>query len=174
MIDPTLAGPANPEALRIFSALNSLGVIAVRPILLAISEVPDSLNGMLYILKLVVRRITVGNLGTGNVERRFGEAAKRVRESHDWKIVTQDFFDLNPSKDEFIYQLARRSFNKGTLSFLRKSIINKTITSDIAGILHFIMPRNTPPWDGFSDEDASFWGGTIGNTFLSNQDRSTF
>lgn len=63
MIDPTLAGPAEPEALKIFAALNSLGVIAVRPILLAVAGVPNSLEGMKYILQLVVRRIVVGNLG---------------------------------------------------------------------------------------------------------------
>ena len=41
MIDPTLPGPANSGALGIFSALNDLGVIAVRPILLAVAKCPD-------------------------------------------------------------------------------------------------------------------------------------
>jgi hypothetical protein len=31
MIDPSAAGPAEPEALKIFAALNSLAVIAVSP-----------------------------------------------------------------------------------------------------------------------------------------------
>ncbi len=90
MMDPSLAGPANPEALKIFSALNSLSVIAVRPILLAVANVKEPLDGMRYILRLVVRRIVVGNLGTGNVERRLGEAAKRVHDTGDWTALEHD------------------------------------------------------------------------------------
>ena len=171
MIDPTLAGPAEPEALRIFSALNSLGVISVRPILLAMAGLPNSLEGMRYVLRLVVRRIVVANLGTGNVERRFGEAAKHVRESGNWGVIEDDLRDLNPLKQEFVDQLAKRSYNKGVLAFVRKSVLANTDTPDTGGVLHFIMPRTTPPWIEFSDEDASFWGSTIGNTFLSGLDR---
>lgn len=171
MVDPTLAGPAEPEALKIFAALNSLSVIAVRPILLAIAGVPKPLDGMKYVLQLVVRRIVVGNLGTGNVERRFGEAAKKVFETGNWQSLTQDLKDLNPTRAEFVDQLRKRSFNKGVLGFLRRSIISKSITPDAPGVLHFIWTRQTPNWQGMSEEDGSFWGSTIGNTFLSALDR---
>lgn len=56
MMDPTLPGPARAEALGIFSALNSLDVIAVRPILLAAANGSDQLNGMRYVLRLVMRQ----------------------------------------------------------------------------------------------------------------------
>jgi hypothetical protein len=171
MIDPTLDGPAEPEVLKIFAALNSLGVIAVRPILLAISETPDALKGMHYVLKLVVRRIVVGNLGTGNVERRFGEAAKKVHDTHDWHVVEEELRDLNPTREDFVAQIRKRSFNKGTLAFLRRSIVAESPTPDMQGVLHFVMPRQGNYWAGLSEEDALFWGGTIANTFLANLER---
>ena len=171
MVNPTLAGPADPEALRIFAALNSLGVIAVRPILLAIADVPSSLDGMKYVLQLVVRRIVVGNLGTGNVERRFGEAAKKVHDAGEWRSLIADLKDLNPRSDEFVGQLRKRSFNKGVLAFLRRSILAKTIVPDSKGVLHFIWTRQAPEQNGMSEEDGSFWASTIGNAFLSDLDR---
>lgn len=171
MIDPSAAGPAEPDALRIFGALNTLGVIAVRPILLAIAGLPDSLSGMKFVLRLVVRRIVVGNLGTGNVERRFGEAAKKVSDSGTWKPLVDDFRDLNPPPADFIEQLRKRSLNKGVLSFLRRSIIEKSTTPEVGGSLHFIWARQASDWSGMSEEDGAYWGSTIGNTFLAKIDR---
>lgn len=170
MVDPSLDGPADPGALKVFSALNSLGVIAVRPILLAINAVPDSLAGMEYILRLVVRRIVVGNLGTGNVERRFGEAARKIAETGNWRSIVDDFRDLNPSKADFISQLQRRSFNKNLLAFIRRSIIEGIITPERHGTLHFIWTRQSE-WDGMSEEDGAFWAATIGNTVLADLER---
>lgn len=171
MVDPSLAGPAEPEALKIFAALNSLGVIAVRPILLAIADVPDSLEGMKYVLRLVVRRIVVGNLGTGNVERRFGEAARKVHDTGGWTPLKEDLQDLNPEQEEFVAQLRKRSFNKSVLAFLRRSILAKSIVPDAPGVLHFIWTRQAPQWKGMSEEDGAYWASTIGNTFLSQLDR---
>jgi hypothetical protein len=168
MIDPTVAGPATSDALKIFSALNALGVIAVRPILLALAEVPDSLEGMAYTLRLVVRRIVVANLGTGNVERRLGEAARSVHDGKAWRVLREDLKDLNPSRSEFVEQLRKRSFKKGVLAFLRRSIVSKTITPESEGVLHFIWSAQTPDLGHISEKDGSFWGSTIGNTFLSD------
>ena len=167
MIDPTLAGPAEPDALKIFSALNALGVIAVRPILLALADVPDSLDGMAYTLRLVVRRIVVANLGTGNVERRLGEAARSVHDNAIWSVLREELKDLNPPRSEFVEQLKKRSFKKGVLAFLRRSIVSRTITPEIEGVLHFIWSSQTPKLGHITEEDGSFWGATIGNTFLS-------
>lgn len=171
MVDPTLDGPADPEALKVFSALNSLGVISVRPILLAIAGTADSLAGMNYILQLVVRRIVVGNLGTGNVERRFGEAAKKIHDTKRWQAAKDELADLNPSVEDFVSQLHTRSFNKGVLTFLRRSIIHNSTTPESVGTLHFIRSRQTTEWLGFPEEDAIFWGSTIGNTFLASLER---
>jgi hypothetical protein len=170
MIDPSLAGPAEPEALRVFSALNSLGVIAVRPILLAAANVPDAINGMKAVLRLVVRRIVVGNLGTGNVERRFGEAARNVHDRGDWQSIIQDLRDLNPTQEEFEEQLRKRSFNKQLLHFVRRSVVQRTITPRSEGNLHFIWTRqNFFPEMG--EDEGPFWASTIGNTFLSSLER---
>ncbi|NQD81397.1 DUF262 domain-containing protein [Pseudomonas sp. CrR14] len=171
MIDPSLEGPAESEALKIFSALNSLGIISVRPILLAMASTPDALEGMLYILRLVVRRIVVGTLGTGNVERRFGEAAKRVHDESNWRGIQEDLADLVPTKEEFEEQLRKRSLNKAVLTFLRRSIIEETEIPERSGTLHFIRPRQASEWEGFSEEDDNFWGNTIGNTVLSSLER---
>ncbi len=171
MVDPTFPGPADPEALKVFSALNSLGVIAVRPILLAVANLPDSLGAMKYILRLVVRRIVVGNLGTGNVERLFGEAAKRAHDAKDWSTIREILRDLDPPKETFVYQTRKRSFNKSVLTFLRRSILERSITPETIGTLHFIWPRQGIGWEGMSEEDGAFWAATIGNTFLSILDR---
>lgn len=171
MMDPTLAGPAEPEALRIFDALNTLGVISVRPMLLAIASTKSDIHGMRYILQLVVRRIIVGNLGTGNVERRFGEAAKKIHETGSWESIKEDLADLNPSAEEFVDQLKKRSFNKSTLSFIRRSILSNSMTPERSGTLHYIRPMQSNEWDGFTEENDNFWGNTIGNTILANIDR---
>lgn len=171
MVDPTLGGPADAEALKVFAALNSLGVIAVRPILLAVANTPSPLEGMKHILRLVVRRIVVGNLGTGNVERRFGEAAKRVHDSGTWRVLVKDLQDLNPEREAFIEQLRKRSFNKGVLAFLRRSILAQKITPEADGVLHLIWTPQATHWTGMSQEEGAFWGSTVGNTFLSKLDR---
>lgn len=171
MIDPSLDGPAEPGALRVFSALNSLGVIAVRPLLLAIADLPDAAEGMDFVLRLVVRRIVVGNLGTGNVERRFGEAARKIAEAGDWRSIIGDFRDLNPPQEDFVRQLTSRSFNKAVLAFLRRSIIQESRTPEHTGILHFIWTRQADCWDEMSEEEGGYWASTIGNTFLADIER---
>jgi Protein of unknown function DUF262 len=171
MVDPTVAGPADPEALKVFSALKSLGVIAVRPILLAIAGLPDARAGMNYVLRLVVRRIVVGNLGTGNIERRLGEAARKVQDSRDWKVLVSELQDLNPPSEQFVEQLRKRSFNKDVLAFLRRSILQETTTPDRTGVLHLIWTRQAGVWRTMSEEDGAFWGSTLGNTFLSELER---
>lgn len=171
MIDPTLPGPAEPEALEIFSALNDLNVIAVRPILLAIGGTPNALEGMRFVLRLVLRRIVVGNLGTGNVERRLGEAAKKVHDDGSWRGIVTDLRDLNPQRDEFVDQLGRRSFNKSLLAFTRRSIIQETMTPEPVGILHFIAPPPGDEWAEMSEEDGAYWTSTIGNTILATPER---
>lgn len=171
MIDPTASGPASPYALGVFAALNTLGVIAVRPMLMAIFEADrdHADDGMRYVLELVVRRIVVGNLGTGNVERRFGEAAKKILDAKSWSDIAEDLKDLNPPKEDFERQLQRRSFNKGTLSFLRASIISESQTPEHYGTLHYIW---TPQFRGpITPEQGSYWGSTIGNTYLAKLDR---
>lgn len=171
MVDPDSGGPADADALRIFASLNSLGVIAVRPILLALADVPDSISGMEYVLKLVVRRIVVGNLGTGNVERKFGEAARSVQASKNWRVLVNDLGDLNPSEDEFVHQLRKRSFNKGVLSFVRRSVVANDINPPATGVLHSIWAKQAANWRGITDEEGLYWGSTIGNSLLAKVER---
>ncbi|WP_170432153.1 DUF262 domain-containing protein [Ruegeria arenilitoris] len=165
--DPTVSGPVEGKALEVFAALNSLNVLTVRPILLALFDLQDPHPGMDYLLRLVVRRIVVGNLGTGNIERRFSEAAKKIWETKDWTALSQDLADLNPPKDEFIGQLRKRSFNKGTLTFVRRSVLQQTTTPKTDGVLHWIWPKNTSEWQGLTDEN-SFWAATIGNSIIAD------
>lgn len=171
MIDPTLDGPAEPQALKVFSALNSLGVIAVRPLILAIAKTSTPQLGMEFILELVVRRIVVGNLGTGNVERRLGEAARKISQTNDWVSITSDLKDLNPSKEDFVRHVRTRSFNKGVLTFLRRSILQRSKTPDLSGTLHYVWTKQAEAWPSISEEEGSSWGGTLGNTVLAELDR---
>ncbi|MDE1569147.1 DUF262 domain-containing protein [Aquabacter sp. P-9] len=170
MIDPTAAGPAELGALGVFSSLSSLGVLTVRPILLACSEVQDALDGMEWILKLVVRRIVVGNLGTGNVERRLAEAAKAINDARSWKVMIDQLQDLNPSREDFVGQLRKRSLNKNVLTFLRRSIIQRSITPTPHGFLHFIWIKSAE-FDGIDQGGGSYWGSTLGNTFISSLEK---
>jgi hypothetical protein len=171
MTDPTSEGRADEEMLDIFSAFLSLSVISARPLLLSAAKVPDALGGMRWLLKLVVRRMVVGNLGTGNVERQFSEAARRVNESANFSPAEQYLAPLNPLRQEFIDQLSRRSFNISTLAFLRRSIVQKSISPKPNGFLHLIMRRQDEAIAGASDKDATSWASTIGNTLLTKDGR---
>jgi hypothetical protein len=171
MIDPTAAGPASPDALAVFGALNDLGVIAVRPLLLAMSVAPDTVAGNERVLNLVVRRVVARSLGTGNVERRLGDAALAVRRDRRWEVALDSLRDLDPHRDEFESQLARRSPSKDTLQFVRRTVIQATKTPQREGWLHFIRPRQGGNWPGFVDEDHADWGSTLGNSVLVSSDR---
>lgn len=170
MMDPATDGPANLHQLGIFSALSRLSVISVRPILLAMLGTEDSDTGMDVLLKLVVRRMVVGNLGTGNVERRFGQVAQRIRNDGEWRSALRTLADLNPDREDFQSQLQRRSLNKNVLAFLRQSIIQQSISPSPDGYLHLIMPKHAV-WPEFSEDRASYWSSTIGNSLLVRDER---
>ena len=163
--NPSVSGPAEGKSLKVFSALNALNVLAVRPIILSLFDLEDAEQGMDYLLRLVVRRIVVGNLGTGNIERRFSDVAKKIWDAKDWKPLHEDLLDLNPPRDEFETQLRKRSFNKGTLTFIRRSVVQQTTTPVPDGVLHWIWPRSTNDWPELTDEN-SYWAATLGNSFL--------
>ena len=171
MVDPSLSGPASEQALGVFQALNRLNVITVRPLMLSIVEADEADEGLRRLLRLVVRRIVVGNLGTGNIERRFSEAARRVREAKNWHSALSELDDLNPDRDYFIEQIGKRSFNKGVMSFIRNSVIQSNITPNLYYNLHYIIPKSIKDGHNISDGDLSYWGNTIGNTFLSTEER---
>lgn len=166
MIDPTSPGPASGFQLNVFRALNSLGVITVRPILMVAARLPQADQIFDYILRIVVRRIVVGNLGTGNVERKFGEAARKLFETESIASVQDELYELDPVRDDFEEQLRKRSFNKNTLTFLRRSIVQRARAPNQTHTLHFIWPRGLADWSDI-DDDSTTWGTTIGNTVLS-------
>lgn len=168
MMDQTSAGPADLHQLKVFAALNSLNIITVRPVLLALNDVDPSHQGLDYLLRLVVRRVVVGNLGTGNIERRFSEAARKVVEQGDWGVLRRELGDLDHERDEFVEQLRKRSLNKTVLSFMRRSALQGSTTPEAEGVLHFVWPRNADTWAGFSDEDG-YWASTLGNTILASE-----
>ena len=170
MIDPSLPGPATDTQLAVFSALNRLSVVSVRPVLLAIAPTDEADIGMQQLLRLVVRRIVVGNLGTGNVERRLGNAAQIIRSDQHWRNGMGGLDNLNPPAEDFVGQLSRRSLNKNVLAFIRNSILQSTIVPTQDGFLHLVMPRDDV-WPSFDEDRASYWASTIGNTILITQER---
>lgn len=162
--NPSQSRNSKERALEIFSAFNSLDIVTVRPILLALWELDDGVNGMDFLLRLVVRRMIVGNIGIGIVERLFNEAAREISISNSWQGMPEYLAKLNPERDEFIDQLTKRSFNIRTLSFVRRSVLQKTITPDSNGHLHWIWNRNII-WENLN-ESRSPWATTIGNSVL--------
>lgn len=171
LVDPTVAGPAEPDWLPVFSSLNALNVISVRPVVMALSRAEQPLEGMQRLLRLVVRRIVVGNLGTGNVERRFSEAAQQIATTGEWGPALGSLRDLDPDRLDFQEQLRKRSLNKGTLTFLRRSVLQQTISPEPIGFMHLIRPRQAPEWWTFPDDEFTYWGSTLGNTLLADVER---
>ncbi|MFT3660459.1 MAG: DUF262 domain-containing protein [Gordonia sp. (in: high G+C Gram-positive bacteria)] len=170
MMDPTVDGPGSEAELAVFSVLNQLGVSSVRPILMAIHSTKDSDIGVKNILRLVVRRIVVGSLGTGNVERRFGVTAKSIHDSGSWEDALKALDDLNPDKEDFVESVHKRSMNKRTLSIVRESVLENTITPKGEGNLFFIKPRSAD-WSPTPEDRVVYWVTTVGNTFLSSLPR---
>ena len=167
MVDPSLPGPATDIALGVFGALNRLNVITVRPLMMAMFETLGTDDGLQQLLRLVVKRIVVGNLGTGNIERRFAEAARKIHLSHNWHDPLAELFDLVPDKELFGDTLKKRTINKGVMGYVKNSICSRSIIPDHFYNLHFILPKSVKSSPGFADGELSFWGGTVGNTFLS-------
>ena len=170
MVDPSLPGPADEHALAVFRALNRLNVITMRPLMMAITDVADTDQGLDQLLRLVVRRIVVGNLGTGNIERRFAEAARKVAENSEWVGALAELNDLSPEKDFFIERLSKRSLNKAVLGYLRNTILAENIAPDNYYFTHFIIPKSLKNHADFEEGELAFWGNTIGNTFLSTEE----
>ena len=163
-------GPISGNALRLFDAFNALDVVTVRPILLALCEIGDSsyrVEGMEHILRLVVRRMVAGSIGAGKVEREFGDVAKTISDTGDWKCLNQNLTDFDISRDYFVERLATRTFkNRRTLTFIRQSIIQEKITPENVGKLFWIWPKGSS-WSNLAEEN-SYWEFTLGNSFLAD------
>ncbi|MBS3695249.1 DUF262 domain-containing protein [Rhodococcus qingshengii] len=164
MMDPTTAGPATEDELAVFTMLNTLNVVSMRPILLAIRNTPMANEGRRELLKLVVRRSIVGNLGTGSIERRFGEVAAEIHRTGSWEKAISGLADLNPEREEFVERAHRRPMNKNTLSALRASALQGALTPNLSNTLYFIRTRG-------SDWDSQNLATTLGNTFLATESR---
>lgn len=168
--DPTLDGPANSEQLAVFSVLSALNVVSVRPILLAMAETPNATEGMHELLRLVVQRVVVGTLGTGNVERRFGQVAQRIVSEKRWEEALASLSDLRQSREDFRLRVASRSLNRNVLKVIRSSVIQGTITPNLEGYMYLIAPRNGD-WSIEDHDRATYWVSTIGNSFLAHESR---
>lgn len=171
MVDQSLPGPAGDIALGVFDALNRLNVITVRPLIMAMFEAQDTDEGLQQLLRLVVKRIVVGNLGTGNIERRFAEAARKVHLSHNWQEPLGELLDLVPEQELFRDTLKKRTLNKSVMGYVKSSICARSITPNHFYHLHFILPKTVKSNPSFAEGELSFWGGTIGNTFLSESEK---
>ncbi len=169
-MDPTLPGPADPEALRIFAALNMLGVIAVRPILLACSETEQSVEGMKYVLPFGGAPHRSGKPRNWKCRTKIWRSCEEDKEDGSWTSMIGVLRDLNPTKDQFVQQLTTRSLNKQILYFMRRSIIEKSVTPGLGGTLQFIWTRQAP-FEGMGEEEGAYWASTLGNTFLSTMER---
>ncbi|UIR39646.1 hypothetical protein LZP97_26500 (plasmid) [Rhodococcus sp. DMF-1] len=134
------------------------------------TETSNPTEGMQEFLRLIVRRIVVGNLGTGNVERRFGQAAQKISQDRAWEPALEALNDLNHDIEEFRKQVHRRSMNKNLLSVLRRSVLQRTITPEPTGYLYLIKPRDSR-WSLADEDRAAYWASTIGNSFLAEEAR---
>ena len=173
MIDPSLVGPATEPELAAYEAFRELGVIVARPMLFALNEIGAPDEGIRELVRLIVRRIVTGYLGTGAVERRLSGAARSIARDQDWRAVMTSLEDLNPTREDFKRQLASRPFNKSVLGFILRSVADGEPApgGDDYRYVHSIRPRVAPEWVGFPDEDLTRWGSTVGNAVLASEER---
>ena len=164
IVDPSLSGPAEGRALEIFNAFKSLNVFQVRPILLALSDLDGGVRGMEFLLRLVVRVMVTQTIGTGKVEAALGDAARRLAEDRDPSKLAAYLASLDPTRNQFVSQLADRSLPKRTLTFVRQSMLQKSTTPEKLGTLHWIMP-DYPGWGGLSESESNLVS-TFGNSIL--------
>lgn len=164
IMDPSLSGPAEGRELEIFTAFKSLGVVQMRPILLALSDLDDGVSGMEFLLRLVVRVMITQTIGTGKVEAALGDAARRLAEDRDPGKLAAYLASLDPTRNQFVSQLADRSLPKRTLTFVRQSMLQQSTTPEKLGTLHWIMP-DYPGWGGLSESESNLVS-TFGNSIL--------
>ncbi|AVS90638.1 hypothetical protein C8246_00780 [Paracidovorax avenae] len=127
------AGPLAGRILSCVSTFNHLGVVSVRPIILALIAVKkeDALPYIEDLLKLIVMRMVVGNIGTGNIERIFGESARKIY-SQQVDEGMSALLRLKPSVNDFREKIVRRSFKKSFLLYLKKSIQDSSLYPDLS------------------------------------------
>ena len=101
----------------------------------------------------------------------FCKRLHRIRTEGVWTPLQDDLLDLNPDRSEYVEQLRKRSFNKGLLTFIRRSIVQASVAPEQDGTLHFVWPKNSPDGWRVETEAGSYWAATIGNTFLSSLSR---
>ncbi|KJY50820.1 DUF262 domain-containing protein [Bifidobacterium mellis] len=168
MEDPSTAGPANDYQASIYTILNRLNVTSIRPILLALTNTKNPDAGASSLLRLVVRRISVGSLGTGNVERRFSEAAKKIFLEHSWEAAFEDLSDLVPSREQFCEQVLSRTLGKNILQVLEASAIQGKINPDLTdSFIQYVITKDGD-WGITNPSEVNYWSATIGNAVLTN------
>jgi hypothetical protein len=170
MIDPTLDIEQDDDVLRSFAVLDALGLTTVRPIFLAVCRASNRQAGLEKLVKIIVTRIVSGAFGTGSIERKFAEAARAVFEAGAWEEAMETLADLIPARSDFAREAKERQ-SKGVLHVLRNSIVQSSALPSLEGYLHFVRPRNADQWPDFDDAAYRAVGQTIGNAFLSTEDR---
>lgn len=169
--NPELSGPSSDLSLGVFQILSRLNVQGVRPILLAISHLRDAEQGYSQVLRLVVTRMTVGNLGTGAIDRRFGETAKRIVEVGSWREPMAELqHELMPDKDRFFQAIRDRSMNRNLLELLRASALTGELAPIHSNTLHLVKPKNGD-WGTADPQAISRWVHNIGNTVFATVSR---
>ena len=157
-------GPLKGEALKIFSAFDDLDVLSVRPILLALGEIDNGVDGMKYLLRQIVRLMVVSNIGVGKSESVFGQAARNISNSGTWANLSEDLSEFDKSRNDFIEQLPKRKLSKRTLAFIRQSALQNTIVPKMTGHLHYIWPKKYV-WGDLASNNSKLES-TIGNTII--------
>lgn len=165
------------------ATFNLLGMVQVRPLLLAIVDKfsPKYVEKAFRILVAVaVRFQIVGGAGGGTLERIYAEAAKGVTEGRLKNIdeILQGFTIL-PNDSTFLSSFATATISKQSLAryYLRMLEIGSSIESelvpnqDVAKVnLEHVLPQ-TPAdkWPKWSQEDARAYQKRLGNLAIVSQ-----
>lgn len=170
IIDPSVDSEVPDDLVTSFAILNSLGLSTVRPTFMAVAALENHEEPLRALVRIVVTRIVAGSFGTGSIERRFADAATRIYKSKDWRAPIDDLMELMPRKRDFLEQLPQAQA-KGVLMVVRSSALQRSALPQIHGYLHQVRAKNAEDWDEFPDKAFAQIGNTVGNFFISDNER---
>lgn len=164
--DPSVGGPGSDDAAVAFSGFNAIGVMAVRPLLLALG--PTSDDAIHEAFRLTGQIAAVTALGPANIERRFSEAALKAVAGEDW---TQSLRPILPTREDFLAGLPRRRHRRPMLQLLLRAIHQQSPVPAAEGYIQLLRPPTVEDWVEFDDDEFELAGMTIGNAVLTQHQR---
>jgi hypothetical protein len=165
------------------STINLLGMVQIRPLLLAILQQFDGTEVKKSFRLMVswgVRFLISGGLGGGTLERHYCERAVEIRKKSITKTsqLRDTMIDVVPSDREFEESFATATVSKSTLARYYLTVLENQArgqsnpelvpnpNEEIVNLEHVIPLTPGPQWDGLTEDIAKTFNKRIGNLAL--------